>query len=332
MREQARQAFFIDAAWAQARQQQLGKMSGSSAQSVQPYAPRTKKKKRGVYGLKKQTNKKPLCNCWSIIRGKRRRAELHTNAQSLRLTQLHCQDVYCLQHSASGLQCTCSQHKHCSHQGTCKAQQHWPGMAGGQELPKGLANDSMWKSKCTPSMYQNTGIWGSSHAGVDTWLFLAIPARWVLEITSPASCRQGEDTIFTQPLTTLTKINGSKTWGQPSSWFFSLPVTSGTSEAEETKWEEQTSRNWSNNLTWGERSGSACIFFLHPAFSHTEKNSQLEKLTYLQKFFLFFFWKKRLQVPFRFSSLPSSSLVLPRSDTGTIQKGMKAKQKEEVSI
>lgn len=183
-----------------------------------------KNKKSGVYGLKKQTNKKPLCNCWSIIRGKRRRAELHTNAQSLRLTQLQCQDMYCLQHSASGLQCTCSQHKHCSHQGTCKAQQHWPGMAGGQELPKGLANDSMWKSKCTPSMYQNTGIWGSSHAGVGTWLFLAIPARWVLEITSPASCRQGEDTIFTQPLTTLTKINGSKTWGQPSSWFFSLPV------------------------------------------------------------------------------------------------------------
>lgn len=43
----------------------------------------TKKTKRGVYGLTKQTYKKPLCNCLLIINGKRRRPELHINPAKL---------------------------------------------------------------------------------------------------------------------------------------------------------------------------------------------------------------------------------------------------------
>lgn len=45
-------------------------------------------------------------------------------------------------------------------------------------------------------MYQSTGIWGSSHTGVGTWLFPAIPARWLLEITSPFFPQTGRRDYF----------------------------------------------------------------------------------------------------------------------------------------
>lgn len=64
-----------------------------------------------------------------------------------------------------------------------------------------------------------------------------------------SSQRQGEETIFTQPLTTLTKINRSKTWGQSSSWYSSLPGTSGTLEAEEKSSEKSRPQEF-EVITW----------------------------------------------------------------------------------
>lgn len=137
----------------------LAKWASSSAQSIQPYAPWTKK--TSVESTVDQGSVQIL--------------------QRLRLTQLHslgpCSTVL-----SSGLQCTCSEHKHQLHirgHSCARHRQHWPWMGGGQEPAEVLTNYSMQNSNCTPSMYQNTGIWGSSHTGVGTWLSPAIPARWL---------------------------------------------------------------------------------------------------------------------------------------------------------
>lgn len=96
----------------------------------------------------KQTNKKPLCNCLLIIKGKRQRRGRHTNP-----TKLEAHPAALPGHQLPVAQCYLQdchapalQHKHQLHiRGHSRARhrQHWPWMGGGQELAEVLTNDLM---------------------------------------------------------------------------------------------------------------------------------------------------------------------------------------------
>lgn len=149
MREQAGQGFFIGCCLATCKlattwqnERQLCTISTAICSS-------TKKTKRGVYGLTKQTNRKPLCNCLLIINGKRRRPELHINPAQLEAhtATLPGTCTACSTVLSSGLPCTCSgaQEPAPDQRGESCARhrQLWPWMRGGQELAEVLRNDSM---------------------------------------------------------------------------------------------------------------------------------------------------------------------------------------------